>query len=278
MEHSQSKFKGVKSAIKASLERYRLRWEEIKAKNEAEVESTVAEENVELNDRFEQIALRRKVLDWRDKHLTEIELHLMKELPFLMRKIDGELENLSTFDSTSGMGKVNQNIIQPMFNKWVEQQRHILLKNAETELQKIHDTVLCQAGVNSDIDSHFNQTHISDAFAGAALGVGGIVLVPVVSSASVVSVGGLLGLVGVTTLSLPVAVVGGLAAVSMLALGGRKFLTIKRNAQFKYRQNIGKKIDEFVFSKGNNKTKGLSFQLQSSITAASEQIIKGLTQ
>jgi hypothetical protein len=112
---------------------------------------------------------------------------------------------------------------------------------------------------------------------GAAFGVSGIALIPVVSSASIVSAGGVLGLVGVTTLSFPIAAVGGLAVLSLFVLGGNKLSSIKRNAQLKYRQDIGQKIDEFVFSKGNQNTKGLSFSLQSHITAASNNILKGLT-
>jgi len=285
MEDFQTKKKQIQFVIRERLERYKQHQKELHSKSEVKksimlgrnVELTFSENNDFLSDRFSRIVLHRKVIDWRDKHITQIELHLMRQLPLLMTRIDRELEQLSTYDSTSGMKKVNQKIIQPLFNRWVEQQHGVLLKNAQAELQTIHDTVLLQLGVCSDIDTLINQTHVRDSFVGAAFGVSGIALIPVVSSASIVSAGGVLGLVGVTTLSFPIAAVGGLAVLSLFVLGGNKVSSIKRNAQLKYRQDIGQKIDEFVFSKGNQNTKGLSFSLQSHITAASNNILKGLT-
>jgi hypothetical protein len=106
------------------------------------VQSTVSAHNCQTNNRLAQIVLRRKIIDWRDKHLTEIELHLIKKLPTLMCEIDTELQNLSIYNSTIGISKVNQNMIQPIFNRWVNQRRRKLLKNAETELQNIQHTVL----------------------------------------------------------------------------------------------------------------------------------------
>ena len=225
-------------------------------------------------NRANTLFLRRSVLDWKDKHVTQIEMHLRRELPVLMNAIDKELNKLSIYESLFKFRKLRSEIIQPLFNEWVSRESTQLLEDAQKELLSIHGLVLDQIDHRGgNIKTKDSKASLLDLATGAAAGVGGIALIPVFTSASVVSTGGILGLLGATTVSLPIVTIGVLVVGSSLALGVHRMSDVKKRAVKSYRKKIHKSINDLVLGGAEDAKPSLCDQLQGRILTASNHII-----
>jgi hypothetical protein len=221
-------------------------------------------------------SLRRKMLDWRDKHYEEIELHLSMNLPKLMKVIDAELEKLSVIESTVKMKSSSAEKIQPVIEKWIDQESELLIKRANSELSDIYGEIIEYQKSNAGLEFDADVSYGGEVSVAAAASLSGVALIPVVTSASVISTGGLLGLFGATTISLPIVAVGTIAVGAALALGGHRFLSLKERAQAGYRENIEASIEDFVLSRGKDKERGLTHQLQSEIKRTCNKILASI--
>jgi len=229
---------------------------------------TVAQSN-NLNS----LSLRRNVLDWKDKHITNIELHLRREITSLMQAIDYELDKLSVIDSTFKTRKIHANIIQPLINEWTQRESSHLLDDAQKELFSLHGIVIDQIEYTSEIDEHNSKAHFVDAATAASLGVAGVVAIPAFSSASLVSTGGLFGLFATTTLSLPITATSILVIGALFAVSGFKMTSIKEKAIKRYREQLHSSIKDSVLGVSGKGNLSLSEQLQIRILTASNYII-----
>jgi len=227
-----------------------------------------------LDDRHTAATIRREILEWRDKHHIAIDLHLCRELPVIMRQIEVEFNKMNVFQSTIGIRKASRELIQPKFEEWLDSESIKLLDDAQKELRSIHDVLVQQSNTGSNIDAEPGFGHISDAVSGLALGLGGFALIAPISSASVVSAGGLMGVLGVTTVSIPFLAAGILLIVSLLALGGHRFATLKHRAQKSYREKVEARMEDFVLSRNRHEFDGLSRRLQNFISQACEDALK----
>ena len=232
---------------------------------------------VKPNNNLNALTLRRNVLDWRDKHITNIELSLRREIPSLMQAIDHELDKLSMIESTLKTKKIHTTIIQPLIDEWSKRESTHLLDEAQKELFSIHGLVLEQIDHDAKIGEHDSNGHFIDAAKAASVGVSGIVAIPFAYT-SAVSTTGMLGLFGVTTLSLPIAATGILVIGSLLAVSGFKISTIKERAIKRYREQLHSSIKGSVLGDGNNGNPNLSEQLQIRILTASNFITDEITQ
>jgi len=219
------------------------------------------------------LTLRRNVLDWKDKHITNIELHLRREITSLMQAVDYELDKLSVIDSTFKIRKIHANIIQPLTDEWTQRESSYLLDEAQKELLSIHGLVLDKIDHNLEIGEHNSNTHFTDAATAASLGITGIAAIPAFASASAVSTSGLIGLFGVTTLSLPIAATGILIIGTLFAFSGFKMSSIKEKAIKRYREQLHLSITKSVLGDVDNTSPSLSEQLQIRILTASNYII-----
>lgn len=228
---------------------------------------------IQTKNNLNALSLHRNILDWRDKHITNIELHLRREIPTLMQTIEHELKKLSVLESTIKTKKIHNIIIQPIITDWVKRESSNLLDDAQKELLSIHGLVLEQIDHDSNIGEGISNEHFLDAAKAASLGITGIAAIPAFASASAVSTTGLLGLFGVTTLSIPIAATGILVVGSLLAVSGFKMTTIKEKALKRYRDQLLSSINESVLGDGENGKPNLSEQLQIRILTASNYII-----
>jgi|TARA_R110001599_G_scaffold321706_1_gene532450 hypothetical protein len=235
-------------------------------------------EVVQPNNNLNALTLRRNILDWRDKHITNIELHLRREISTLMQAIDHELNKLSVIESTFKTKNIHTTIIQPLITDWTKRESGQLLDEAQKELLSIHGLVLEQIEHDANIGEHDSNAHFVDAAKAASVGISGIVAIPAFASASAVSTTGVLGLFGVTAVSLPIAVTGILVIGSLLALSGFKMSTIKEKAIKRYRDQLYSSINASVLGDGNNGKPNLSEQLQIRILTASNFITEEITQ
>lgn len=199
------------------------------------------------------LVLRRAILDWRDEQTAAVQDHFYSKLPDLFIAIDNELEAKSLRELIKEAKSINEKLIQPIFEKWLEQETACIQKNAQSALRKIVDQYVIDY---KKLQQSFSEAGIIDIQSGIFKTVGatstGIAAIPVFTSLSTVSAGGILGLVGVTAFSWPIALTGAVIVGGLLALGGRQALTLKKKAVAKYRFEIQKFITEIIFGSEKN--------------------------
>jgi len=232
---------------------------------------------VKPNNNLNALTLRRNVLDWRDKHITNIELSLRREIPSLMQAIDHELDKLSMIESTLKTKKIHTTIIQPLITEWTKRESSNLLDEAQKELFSIHGLVLEKVEHDSNIGEHDSNAHFIDAAKAASVGISGIAAIPF-ASASAVSTTGILSLFTTATISLPIVATGILVIGSLLAVSGFKMSTIKKRAIKRYRDQLHSSIKESVLGVGNHGKPNLSEQLKIRVLTASNFITDEVTQ
>jgi len=216
--------------------------------------------------------IRRKVLDWQDTHTTEIELHLSQRLPTLLGTIDEKLQDISFFDCIFRLQSINNKVVQPLIREWVARESRSLLNQAQGALEPISALVMKLEHDEHAIEPDNSKTHYTD-MATAAIGIGSIAAIPALQGLYVVSVGGILGLVGMTTLNarlllLTVVIFGLLSAFSFYRMGGVKARRMKR-----YRNHLRQSIEESIVGNDAQGQTSVSQQLQACILKTSKAII-----
>jgi len=106
--------------------------------------------------------------------------------------------------------------------------------------------------------------------------VAGTIAIPAVAalSTTTVSVGGIWGLLGVTTtvISFPVAIVGGVVALGLFAFGRKKSKDLNKKAAAHYRTELRKMIGKRVLCNRNN-SRSVCRKLQNNIKKTASEIL-----
>jgi hypothetical protein len=167
----------------------------------------------------DNILLRRQILDWRDKHTENIHDHLSREIYTLFNQLDKIPMSLAdTFSSDSYI----RAYIQPVYKRWIENKISVLLNAAQVDLNKIYQHTLDDQKDNTHFGQYDNSAGITDATKAYISKGAAIVAIPTAASLSSVSAGGLMGALGVTVISWPVALVGAAVVGSLFAFGDNK--------------------------------------------------------
>jgi hypothetical protein len=228
-----------------------------------------------IQARYTQADLRRAILDWRDSHCELIELRLMNRLQALFSKIDQEIANASVKEFFFRRKKFLEERLEPIFHKWVEDEVTTLLAEAERDLQNITARSVRSNQKRSTLRPSEDHGHYLDAATSVATVFTGLAAIPTVAAISVVSAGGILGLLGVTTISWPILLTGGTISVGLLALGGNRTANIRARATKRYEH----KVREFITTEvmGNREIPDcVCRRTQHEVESTAREILEGI--
>lgn len=221
------------------------------------------------------IELRRQVLDWRDKWVARIPQVLENEIPRLESLLDARIEQMSVKDAFDTR-RFAERTLNPAFESWVKSKSKEVLTSAQQDLN-----ALCNHSLSHDDKAHalvIDTTARNRFEAGVVGGSAGaaVVGIPAVAAFSTTSVGGALGLIGVTAVSWPV-VVGGAAVIGTLALfSGKKAFGFRDKAQRELKRETSSLIRKALLPSGRDQ-ESLASRLQDSIDAAARDFTEKLT-
>ena len=186
-------------------------------------------------DNFEAIAIRRQVLDWRDKWLYEIPVKLERELPMLLSVLDAKIEEM-TFAETFSTEKFAEKHLQPTYESWIQRKSQVIIDRAQSDLKLINEEILEYNAYIHRITQDSSRDNATEI--GVAGGAAGAALlgIPAVAAFSTTSAGGVLGLLGMTVISWPVVVGGVVVLGGMMAFGGSKAFGFRDKAVGDYKQ------------------------------------------
>ena len=226
--------------------------------------------------KYANLDLRHAILDWRDKHLENVELHLTRELPSLYSALDEQTDKMSIIDifKQKEYGKEH---LEPIYREWVEREVTHLVNVAQKDLSTVFASALEFAGQGAAMDYEESSGHYTDA-AIAVLATGiGLAAIPEVAAISVVTAGGILGVFGATTVVWPVLAIGAAAIGGLLVLGGYKATALKSSAISRYRIAVRKAIEQAVLGRCSEKD-SICERLQSYIGNTAEKILLEIDQ
>jgi predicted DNA-binding antitoxin AbrB/MazE fold protein len=168
---------------------------------------------------------------------------------------------------------------EKLFKDWIEQQIKILTSDAQIELTQSIKYIISLQNNNRRTRFQTDYDGSSEKVISVASLITGSVAIPAVAtlSTATVSVGGLWGLLGVTTtiISWPVAVVGGVVAVGLLGFGSRKIMKQKVNISEYYKTTIKIKIRKQVLC-GKNNQYSICQKMQDEIKDSASEILREL--
>lgn len=238
-------------------------------------ELSIAEANI-CRAKYANLDLRRAVLDWRDHHVENVELHLARELTSLYSALDEQTENMSISDIFT-QKEYSKEHFEPIYKNWVEREVAHLVTAAQKDLSAVFTHALEFGEQGADLDHEESSGHYTDAAIAVAATGAGLAAIPAVTTISVASAGGIMGFLGITTVAWPVVAIGVVAIGGLLALGGYKAADLKESAISRYRNAIRKAIEEQVLGYDSEKD-SIRYRLQSYIGKTGEKIILEIDQ
>lgn len=193
------------------------------------------------------ILIRRQLLDWRDKHVENIDRHLKKEMVFLLNELDREIAKIK-LPAIFKNNAYTKKHLQPIYSRWLDHEASVLINAAQSELNEIYQHSIDFQQSTDRIKHNKDTGSVIDAVSAVVSTGTAIAAVPAITST--VSVGGILGLLGVTTtvVSWPMLIVAG----GLLAFGGNKVTNLKSDAIYRYKKQIHHFIKERVISNKAN--------------------------
>jgi len=230
-------------------------------------------------DVVQSIAMRRAILDWRDKWLSEIPKHLERELPelydLLARAID-RIGGTQLFNSQKFFAKN----VEPVLQAWIGNQTRLLMRKASKELQCANEVVL-RADLET-LKARHSGTSDYDSYWGVMTGIlstgSAVAAVPTVVSLSVSTTGGILAALGFgTTLVVhwPVALVGAVAVGTLMLFGKNRAFGIKDRKTRKLKDEVQAKARELIFG-NRGQQESLVSKLQDAIRATANALLASL--
>ncbi len=227
--------------------------------------------------RLEMMEARKLVLSWKDRWTHTIQQRLEVESQQLKTELHAKIDTIGFWEARSS-NKYLRSTIQPLFTAWSQTKAKELKAAAELDLQAAFTRVIPEEDFSQILDGHSNLGTLRD-LAAAALSTGlAAATIPAVvafSTASV-SVGGILGFLGVTsTIIVTRNLMAGLVVLAIFgffALG--RFSSVKTNA----RKRLKAKVDQQIIKKihYSKKEKSLAMGLTKMIENTADSLIKEL--
>lgn len=215
---------------------------------------------------FENIDLRRAVLDWRDRHIENVELHLTGEFKVLCNALDEQIEKMKFWDlfSQNAFGKEH---LEPIYKDWVGQEVTNIIGSARKDLFAVlaHALEYCEHGAASKLEALKQEESKGYYTSVAVTAAARFVAIPAVTVFSVISVVGIAGIFGL-------AAIGAAVAGVLLMLGVHKAASIKPRALTRYREAVMKALKEQVLGSDSD-NESIRRRLQSYISNTAENII-----
>ncbi|MBV0934842.1 MULTISPECIES: hypothetical protein [Gammaproteobacteria] len=134
-------------------------------------------------DDLNAISIRRQILDWRDKLLSEVPHRLERELVVLFNQIDRRIDQMRLKDSFSSK-KFIEKEIKPLLEIWVGNETRAIMRDANKELQQIHDAVIEASQSNIDFDADDDWSSYVEVVSGLVTAGGALAAIPTVITLS----------------------------------------------------------------------------------------------
>lgn len=186
-------------------------------------------------NQLKTVALRRQVLDWRDKWMFVIPVKLDRELPMLISLIDVKIEQMS-FREAFATQKFAAKHLQPTYESWIHRKSNELIDQAQADLKSINEEILEHSvAIHQIAQDTSGDNYVAAGIAGGSASAA-LLGVPAIAAISTTSAGGILGLVGLTVISWPVVLGGALVLGSVFVFGGKKAFGLRDKAVKDYKQ------------------------------------------
>lgn len=221
-------------------------------------------------DKLNAITFRREIIDWRDKWVTLIPGHLERELPILFADLDKSLDQMGVMDIFSSEVYI-QKKLQPLFSAWIENEVRYLVSESQKELDQISSYIIEHEMFGDQLSSADTESYSEVAKTTATAGVA-LAAIPGVIALSTTSAGGVLGMIGLTTISWPIALVGISVVGGLLAFSGNKAINIKAKATDKLKIQIREMLNDLVLV--GEDSSSITLRLQESIENVSAAYLK----
>ena len=225
----------------------------------------------------DNILLRRQILEWRDKHIEDIDHHLNREIIFLFNELEQKIQQMSLKDIFKSDAYTKK--LKPIYTRWIENEVSMLINDAQVDLNKLRRYTVEYFNEANHIDSKNDNENIIDATAAVLSTGAAIYAIPSVLSflTTRVAAQGVLGILGSTTtvVSWPIAMTGITIVAGMLAFGGNKATNLKSNHINRYKKAIRTSLyNRIIYNKAND---SVSQSLQMKIEEISNTLLRELS-
>lgn len=228
-------------------------------------------------NRLEKIEARRLILSWKDRWTQTIQQRLEVESRQLQAELHSKIDQISFWQALFS-GRYLRNTIEPFFTGWCQTKVFELKTAAEQDLQSVVARAIPEEDFSPMLDRHNSKEALLDvATATIATGVAAATIPAVIAfSTASVSVGGVLGFLGVTTTVVVTrnVLAGLLVLVALFLLALVRFKSIKRNARNRLKARVDKQIVKKIhFSK---KEQSLAMGMTNMLESTANSLIKEL--
>jgi hypothetical protein len=229
-------------------------------------------------DDINAISIRRQILDWRDKWLSEIPHRLERELVVLFDQINRRIDSMRLKDSFSSK-KFIEKEIKPLLEIWVGNETRGIIRGANKELQQIHEAVIDASQSNIDFSTTDDDwSSYLDVVSGVMTAGGALAAIPTVITLSTSATGGVLAALGFSTalvVNWPVALAGVGIVGGLLAFGGSRTLGVVDKKKASLKKSMREMSETIVLYGSDNKTP-VSKSLQEAIKETADKLLRAM--
>ena len=203
----------------------------------------------------DKILLRRQILDWRDKHIENIDHHLNREIIFLFNELEQKIQKMSIKDIFKSDAYTKR--LQPIYTRWLENELQVLINAAQVDLNQTCEHTFEYINTSNNLDYKNDNGTLVDATKVVLSTGAAISAVPSFLSllTTTVAAEGVLGILGATTtiINWPIVLAGITVIGGLAALGGNKATKLKVDAINRYKKTIRKNLyDRVIYNKTND--------------------------
>ncbi|MNF79591.1 hypothetical protein D3C84_618050 [compost metagenome] len=212
-------------------------------------------------NKLEAMTIRKAILGWRERWTKNVGERLQADSLDLLRVLDDEIEAMS-FRNAIFSKRYIRNKLQPIFVSWSKSMASELISDAEADLLKICQQSVPRHSAYTSLDAHDSVDDLKD-MAGATLSSAmALAAIPAVVtfSTATVSVGGILGFLGVTAsvILFKQLALGFFALAFLWSLATFRVQKIKTNCQARLKHQMQQQIKYKILYCKKNKSLNLT--------------------
>ncbi len=198
---------------------------------------------------LEILAMRRAIKTWRDRWTEHIAKDLDASIPGLRAQLFAEVDKIQ-FGDTIRLQRYVADKLQPLFVAWSKKKEEEILSAAENDLRNQFKRTVAYRSANSEMEINVSKESLLDLAGVALSGTAALAIIPAIVglSTATVSVGGILGFLGVkTAVVVTKNIFIGLAVLAIvLLITFNLFSKVRSNAKNRLRAQIEQQIREKV--------------------------------
>lgn len=217
------------------------------------------------------IEARYTTLAWRNHWLAEIDKEIEGSLQNLYIVLNGKVEGFSVKDIVFTDSFIEKTI-DPIILDWKLERLNLIVSEAEKDLSVSSGNSIVASLVSNELASQPLMSKVLN-FAGVTATTGvAIAAVPVTASLSVVSAGGVAGLLGATTIAAPVVLAGAVVVTAAGFLARSKIANVKSSHQERLKKTINLRVyEDVVFNKAGTSLRQI---LRGAVEQTAEVVLK----